>query len=269
MQNSPRQWPSLPKNLGNHWELVWVLARTDFKLRYHGSILGYIWVILKPLSMFFILNFVFSSVFNSGNTGIRYYSLQLLSGIVLFNYFFEGTIVGLGSLYHKSALITKIYVPRWIIIFASTIQSSLVFLMNLVVIAFFFIWYQCWPGLVGIVTCLFYIMLTYIIILSFSLIAAPIYVRYRDLSSIWEVALSALFYATPIIYPLAILPDRYQSIVLANPMAYIVHFTKNALTEGRTPAFWQDAVFASIVLAFFGLSMAVYQRMESKVAEHL
>ena len=233
-----------PRNGGNYWELVWVLAKTDFKLRYHGSILGYIWVVLKPLSMFLILNFVFSTIFNPMNTGIQNYSLQLFSGIVIFNFFHEGTIVGLGSIYQKSSLITKIYIPRWIVILSSTIQSSLIFLMNLIIVVLFFSWYKFWPGLSSIMACIFYIILTYIIILSFSLVTAPIYAKYRDLMSIWEVLLSALFYATPVIYPLTILPERYQYLILINPMAYIVHSIKNALTEGRIPPIWQNATFA-------------------------
>ncbi|MHC1745059.1 MAG: ABC transporter permease [Syntrophobacteraceae bacterium] len=269
MQKFPRQWRSLPRNEENYWELVWVLARTDFKLRYHGSILGYVWVILKPLSMYFILNFVFSSIFNPMNTGTHNYSLQLLSGIVIFNFFSEGTIIGMGSLYQKSALITKIHVPSWTVILASTIQSSLIFFMNLFIVILFFTWYRYCPSLLAITICLHYILLTYIIILSFSLITAPLYARYRDLMSIWEVLLSALFYATPIIYPLTILPDRYQSLILANPMAYIIHTIKIALTEGHTLPLWQDMAFTSIVLVFLILSISVYRKSESKVVEHL
>lgn len=106
-------------------------------------------------------------------------------------------------------------------------------------------------------------------ILSFSLITAPIYAKYRDLMSIWEVLLSALFYATPVIYPLNILPERYQYLILINPMAYIVHSIKNALTEGRLPPIWQNATFAFFILFFLILSIAIYRKAEIKVAEYL
>ncbi len=257
------------KERRNYWELVWVLARTDFKLRYHGSILGYIWALLKPLLMFLILNFVFSSIFNFRNTGTEYYSLQLLVSIMLFNFFSEGTFAGLNSLLSKSSLVTKIYVPRWAIIFAATLNSALIFLMNLIIVAVFFVWYQFWPGLAGVAMFIFYIFLTYLVILAFSFIAAPLYVKFRDISQIWEVAISAMFYASPIVYPLSILPAKYHSIILASPIAYIIHFTKMALTQNHYAPFWQLAIFTSLVTALFLISILVYKKLEPKVAENI
>lgn len=253
----------------NYRELIWTLAKTDFKLRYHGSVLGYVWAVLKPLLMFLILNFVFSSVFNVKNNGIQHYSLQLLTSIMLFNFFAEGTMAGLNSLIQKSTLVTKIYVPRWTIIVAATLNSLLIFLMNLIVIALFFAWYQFWPGIFPLLTFFFYIVLTYLVILGFSFIAAPLYVKFRDLAQIWEVAVSAMFYASPIVYPLSLLPERYHSIILINPMAYIIHFTKMALTEDHYAPLWQNTLFASMVIIFFFIGIFAYRKMEAKIAENI
>jgi len=253
----------------NYKELIWTLAKTDFKLRYHGSVLGYVWAVLKPLLMFLILNFVFSSIFNPRNGGIQHYSLQLLTSIVLFNFFAEGTGAGLASLISKSTLVTKIYVPRWTIVVAATLNSLLIFLMNLIVIVAFFAWYQFWPGVVPILTFIFYILLTYLITLGFSFIAAPLYVKFRDLTQIWEVAVSAMFYAAPIVYPLSILPQKFHPVILANPIGYIVHFTKMALTEGHYAPLWQNSLFAGAVIIFFFAGTMVYRRMETKIAENI
>src|SRR5690606_30974460 len=111
---------------------------TDFKLRYHGSVLGYLWALLKPLLTFAVLNFVFSSIFNPRTTGADTYSLELLVGLMMFYFFSEGTSAGMSSLLSKAQLVTKIYVPRWTIILASTINATLVFLVNLLVIVLFF-----------------------------------------------------------------------------------------------------------------------------------
>jgi ABC-2 type transport system permease protein len=245
------------------------LAKTDFKLRYHGSVLGYVWAVLKPLLMFLILNFVFSSIFNPRNTGIQHFSLQLLTSIMIFNFFSEGTMAGLNSLMQKSSLVTKIYVPRWSIIVAATLNSLLIFLMNLIVIAIFFTWYRFWPGVVPILTFGYYIVLTYILTLGFSFIAAPLFVRFRDLSQIWEVGVSALFYASPIVYPLSLLPVKFHTIILVNPIAYIIHFTKMALTENHYAPFWQNAIFTVFILAVFGISLLVYKKMEKTIAENI
>ena len=253
----------------NYKELIWMLAKTDFKLRYHGSVLGYFWAVLKPLLMFTILNFVFSSIFNPRVIGNEYYSLQLLSAIVLFNFFSEGTSAGMNSLLFKSQLITKIYVPRWTIILASTINATLIFLMNLLVVILFFAIKGFMPSLGAIIMFMLFSILTYILILSFSLFTAPLYVKFCDLSLIWEVAIAALFYATPIIYPLQMLPLYIQRVLLLNPMAFIIHFTKESLITNHFADFWQNIIFIAIILIAFGLSIPSYRKFSPNLAEEI
>lgn len=253
----------------NYRELIWILAKTDFKLRYQGSVLGYFWALLKPLLMFGIMLFVFSSIFSSRGDGAQYYSLQLLVSVILFNFFSEGTSAGMGSLLSKSQLVTKIYVPRWTIILASTLNSAMIFLMNLIIIVAFFAFKQFLPSFGAIVLFVAYSILTYLIIISFSLFTAPWYVKYRDLSLIWEVVISALFYATPIFYPLQILPLYIQKILLINPMAFIVHFNKEGLISNHFASFFQTSSFVLIILIFFILSMLSYKKFSSKIAEEM
>ncbi len=253
----------------NYKELIWALAKTDFKLRYQGSALGYVWALLKPLMLFLIMNFVFSSLFNMRNNGIEHYSLQLIVAIMLFNFFSEGTSAGMASLMSKSQLVSKIYVPRWTLIVASTVNSALIFLMNLVVIMAFFIWENYLPSLGAILMFFLFSILTYVLILSFGLLTAPLYVKFRDLILIWEVAISALFYATPIIYPLQMLPDWIQRILLLNPMAFIIHFTKESLANNHFASPVQNMAFFLSVLVFLGLGIFSYRKLSSRIAENL
>lgn len=253
----------------NYKELIWTLAKTDFTLRYHGSVLGYLWALLKPLFMFTILYFVFSSIFNPRATGNEYYALELLLGIMLFTFFSEGTVAGMNALITKSQLVTKIYVPRWAIIVASTINTTLVFFMNLFVVLVFFAYKQFLPDPRAILLFLLFCFLTYVLILSFSLITAPLYIRFRDLLMIWEVLVAALFYATPIIYSLTIMPVAVQRIILINPMAFIIHFTKTSLIENHYADLWQYLLFVGIVAAFFGVSVLSYRAFSGKIAEQM
>ena len=253
----------------NYKELIWALARTDFKLRYHGSVLGYVWAILKPLLMFSILNFVFSSLFNSRGNGIPHYSLQLLTGIILFNFFSEGTMAGMSSLLAKSQLVTKIYVPRWTIIVASTINSALVFLMNIIIIIFFFALNRFMPSFEAIFLFVLFMIATYVIIVGFALLTAPLYVRFRDLSMIWEVVTSLLFYGSPIVYSLQMMPDRIQKIILLNPIAFIIHFSKEGLINNHFADPWKTFIFAATVLAAFSLGVFSYNKLAPSVAEEI
>lgn len=253
----------------NYKELIWMLAKTDFKLRYHGSVLGYLWALLKPLLTFAILNFVFSSVFNPRGTGADTYSLQLLVSLMMFYFFSEGTSAGMSSLLSKSQLVTKIYVPRWSIILASTINATLIFLMNLFVIAFFFALNGFMPSLAAIGMFLLFSIFIYVIILSFSLITAPLYVKFRDLSMIWDVMLMIILYASPIIYPLATLPAQYHPFVLLNPLAFIVHFTKESLINNHFASAGQYGIFIAIVLGGFLFSIWSYRKMAPRIAENI
>ncbi len=253
----------------NYRELVWMLAKTDFKLRYHGSVLGYLWALLKPLLTFAVLNFVFSSVFNPRSTGMETYSLQLLVSLMMFYFFSEGTNAGMGSLLNKSQLVTKIYVPRWTIILASTINATLIFLMNLLVIALFFAFKGFMPSLAAIGMFLLFSIFIYVIVLSFSLITAPLYVKFRDLSMIWEVLLMIILYASPIIYPLATLPAQYHQFILLNPLAFIIHFTKESLVNNHFATPLQYAIFICIVFGGFAFSIFSYRKLAPRIAEDI
>lgn len=253
----------------NYRELIWVLAKTDFKLRYHGSVLGYLWALLKPLLTFAVMNFVFSSMFNPRGTGDSTYSLQLLVALMMFYFFSEGTTAGMSSLLSKSQLVTKIYIPRWTIILASTINATLIFLMNLLVIVFFFALKGFVPSIASILMFLLFSVFIYILILSFSLITAPLYVKFRDLVMIWEVLLMIILYASPIIYPLATLPAEYHTFILLNPIAFIIHFTKESLINNHFATLPQYVVFITSVFGFFILSIFSYRKFIPKVAEEI
>lgn len=253
----------------NYKELIWMLAKTDFKLRYHGSILGYLWALLKPLLTFAILNFVFSSVFNPRNTGVDTYSLQLLVGLMMFYFFSEGTSSGLNSLVNKAQLVTKIYVPRWAIILASTVNATFIFGMNLVVIIFFFSLKGFMPSFASIGLFLLFSVFIYILVLSFSLIAAPLFVKFRDLSMIWDVILMIMLYASPIIYPLSVLPAKYHAIILLNPLAFIIHFTKESLINNHFAEPHQYIIFIIIVFVGFAFSIFAYNKLIVRIAEDM
>lgn len=253
----------------NYRELIWMLAKTDFKLRYHGSVLGYLWALLKPLLTFAVLNFVFSSMFNPRGDGLSTYSLQLLVALMMFYFFSEGTGAGMGSLLSKAQLVTKIYVPRWTIILASTINATLIFLMNLLVIALFFAIKGFMPSLAAIGMFLLFSVFIYIIVLSFALLTAPLYVKFRDLSMIWEVLLMIILYASPIIYPLTTLPAEYHKFILLNPIAFIIHFTKESMLNNHFADLHQYGVFIAIVFSFFAFSIWAYRKLIVRVAEEV
>jgi len=253
----------------DYGHLIWMLAKMDFKLRYQNSFLGYIWAILNPLLIFAVMNFVFSSIFSSHGGGDQFYSLGLFVGLILFFFFSEGTNAGMRSLQSKAQLVSKIYLPRWTIIMASTIHSAMVFLTNIIVIILFFIWYQYVPTFSAILLFLLFSCLMYIIILSVSMIIAPLFIKFRDMSMVWEVVLRVMFYASPIFYPLQMLPEWIQQVLLMNPIAFIVHFTKEAMFNNHFVDLWQFVAFFASSSLFLLFSLQAYKKLIPKVAERL
>lgn len=114
------------------------LVRTDFKLRYQGSVLGYAWSLLRPLLIFLILYVVFVKFLKIGD-GVPHYPIYLLLGIVIWNFFLEMTTPSLGSIVNRGDLIRKIKIPRWMIVFSSSIAAFINLLLNMLVIAVFMV----------------------------------------------------------------------------------------------------------------------------------
>lgn len=197
------------------------LVRTDFKLRYQGSILGYAWSLLKPLLLFVILYIVFVYFLKIGKD-IEHFPVYLLLGIVLWNFFVEMTVQSLGSIVGRGDLIRKIRIPRWMIVFASSISATINLVLSLVVVGVFMVVNQV-PITGSIFMLPVYLVMIYVLALGCSLFLAAAYVKFRDLSYIWEIVLQAGFYATPIIYPLQMIKNEtIEKILLLNPMAQAI-----------------------------------------------
>lgn len=209
------------------------LVRTDFKLRYQGSILGYAWSLLKPLLLFIILYVVFVYFLKIGKD-VPHFPVYLLLGIVLWNFFVEMTSQSLGSIVGRGDLIRKIRIPRWIIVFSSSLSALINLGINLIVVFVF--------AIVNGVDFSFTALLLplniaeiYFFSLGISLFLAAAYVKFRDISYIWEVILQAGFYATPIIYPLALVTNEFiQKLLLLNPMAHAIQDARFNLVTHET-----------------------------------
>ena len=237
-----------------------MLAKTDLKMRYQGSWLGAIWVFLKPFCLFLVLNFVFSNLFFKDNPT---YTIRLLVGLILWFFFAEATTVGMNSLLSKSEILKKIYVPKWIIIISATVHSALAFGFNLIILFIFLFAYNIFPNLLHIAMFTVYVFLIYGISLSFSFLAAPLIVRFRDLNQIWEVLLQVLFYASPIIYPITAVPLKVQTLLYINPMTLLIEHSKVVLIDNGIARLDHLLIFIAIFVPFL-LGCLWYLKFASK-----
>ncbi|MFH0830453.1 MAG: ABC transporter permease [Parcubacteria group bacterium] len=247
------------------FDLLKELALTDFKLRYKNSVLGYLWSLLKPMAIFGSLYLVFSIFVRFD---VPNYPLFLLLGILLWNYFTEATINGMHSLVNKSPILTKININKFTILLASNVTTLLTLLLNLII---FFVLLAFINPTLG----WSYLMLPVIIIelfligLGTSLALSVWYVRLRDLASIWEILLQIGFWVTPIIYPVAMVPERFRSYIGINPMHRIIDEARRLLIELDTPRAVDLLITLAFSLLVFCAGYLVFRQREKHVAEEV
>lgn len=245
--------------LANEKDIIRSLIYADLKQRYNGSILGWLWVVLKPLLIFAVLNFVFSRVF-AGNDPL--YGIKLLTALILWNFFAEASTVGLQSLLSHAHIITKIRVPHWIVVVSSIGSSCVNFLPYLVILYVFCIFSGIWLGPIAIIRILIASAAILALALSMGLLLSPLFVRFRDISQIWEVVITAGFFLTPIIYPLELIPEKFKSFVILNPIAYIVEYARCAVL-GRWFAYGDNLLISLSIVAVIFISGVIFFKSAS------
>lgn len=216
------------------------LSKTDFKLRYQGSILGYLWAIIRPFLMFGTMYLVFAKFLRFGDE-IPHYPVYLLVGTVLWNFFIECTNQGIQSLLIRSDLMRKIAFPKWIIVLSATTTALINLGINFVVIILFSFFSGIAPNL-GWLLVPFLILELYLLSLGLALLLGSVNIRYRDIQSIWEVLVQALFYAVPIIYPIqmvATYSNFTAHLLMLNPIAQVIQDVRSLLVTDATLTSWE------------------------------
>lgn len=208
------------------------LVKTDFKLRYQGSFLGYLWSLLRPLALFVILYIVFAKFLRVGDA-VPHYPVYLLFGIVLWNYFSEVTTGSVQSIVGRGDLLRKINFPKYVIVLAGSFSALINLAINFLVISVFIIASQ-----VDITSRVLLLPLVlaelFLLSLAIAFFLSALFVRYRDVVYIWEVLMQGAFYATPILYPLSLVPDKAAKILLLNPVAQIIQDARYVLITPET-----------------------------------
>lgn len=250
------------------------LVKTDFKLRYQASALGYVWSLLRPLLLFVILYFVFVRFLRVGD-GIEHYPVYLLLGIVIWNYFSEVTNNGVGSIVGKGDLLRKLNFPKYVIVLAGSFSALINLVLNFLVIALFMIINGVDLKLSALWVPLLIIEL-FILALSLAFLLGALFVRLRDINYIWEVLMQAAFYATPIIYPISIMPIAAQKLLILNPVAQIIQDMRYSLITHQTATIgtiynneWMRLVPLGIILALAVVSMWYFRSQSKNFAEEV
>lgn len=219
------------------------LVKTDFKLRYQGSFLGVLWSVLKPLMMFAVMYVVFVKFLRINDPAIPNYPVTLLLGISLWAFFTEAAMLGMNSIVARGDLLRKINFPKYIVILSSMVSALISLSINLCVVLIFALFLGVDFGW-RILLVPFNIAFLFAIAFGVSLILATLYVKFRDISHIWEVITQILMYSMPIIYPLSFVVKHQifgvslAKIILLNPIAVAIQDVCHNLIAVESPTFW-------------------------------
>ncbi len=266
---------ALGDDLRRFANLTLTLAATDFKLRFFGSVLGYLWTLVRPLMLFGVIYVVFTQVVKLGE-GVKHYPVYLLTSIVLFTFFSETTSRGVKALVERENLLRKIRFPRLVIPLSVALAALFNLLANLIAVFVFVFAAGIGPRIAWLQIPLLIGMLV-VLATGISMLASALYVRYRDVEPIWEVALQILFYASPILYVITLVPEEYRNEMVAlNPIATVLTQMRHALIDPEAPSAvdvlggWPLlAIPLAIVAAVFALGAWVFARETPRIAENL
>lgn len=250
-------------NLWSYKDLITRLAWSDFKLRYKNSVLGFFWSLLEPMLMLLVLYVVFSNLIR---VEVEYYQLFLLLGIIIWNFLDRGTSLSILSIIGKPSLVQKVYFPRDILVLSTCIMAVMMTALELVVFIIFMAIFRVLPGR-EIIYFPFLFLIEFLIILGISLALSALNVYFRDVQFIWRLIIQVGFFATPILYPITILPESIRWLVMLNPIAQIITMMRNCTLYGIPPEPLNLAYVALSALIILLSGYLVFDRLEPKFAE--
>lgn len=253
----------------NDLDLYKQFVKTTFKMRYKGSLLGFFWVLLKPFFMFLILFIIFSHTSSSiGGLTQQQYAVYLLSGLIVYTFFNEGMIWGMGSIMERAELIVKINFKRDVVVASSLSMALINFSINLLIVLVVALILKINISLVGLAYILFIGFTMFLSLYGVSFFTSIWLVHVRDLQHIMELVLQLLFYASAVFFPVEMIPEQYRFIVYYNPVARFVKAVREALIFGKVTdlKFVLLALGVSIVLIILG--RLYFNKHIKKVAEH-
>jgi ABC-2 type transport system permease protein len=255
--------------------LTWTLGFLEFRLKFFGALLGYLWQLVRP-AMFFGVYFVLFTEIVPVSKDVKYFAPLLLFGIMMYQFFGDATGSAVRAVPAAEGLVRKIHFPRIVIPVSVVVTALLNLVVNLIAVLVFIAiaqvplrwsWLEFFPVLLMLV----------VFILGLALLLSALFVRFRDVAPIWEVFSLALFYGTPILYPLDTIESRgLQQVVMCNPLAVMQQqmrhsiFDPTAATAVEAIGGWTMMLIPiGITIGTFVIGAWVYARIAPHVAEEL
>lgn len=267
----------LPVELYDNRRLIWKLAKNDFKKRYAGSYLGFIWAMIQPVVTVVMYWFVFDNFFGQKaqmlSTGISMpYVLYLTAGLVPWFYFTEALTNGTTALLEYNYLVKKVVFKISILPIIKIIAATFIHLFFALVLIIVAILYGCYPT-VYTIQILYYSFCLFMLVLGISYTTCAVVVFFRDLTQIINIVLQVGMWATPILWNITMISDNptLTTIIKLNPLVYVVNGYRAALCEKEWffADFYSTMYFWIFTVVIFGIGALIFKRLKTHFADVL
>lgn len=254
--------------------LAWTIALTDWRLRFYGSALGIVWTLARPFAFFAVIYLVFTDIVGL-DANVKNYGVYILLAMLLFQFFSEITSNSVQSLVGRENLLRKMYFPPIVVPMAVGLTAMLNLGMTLVAVMIFVLANGIFPTWSWLELPVLVLLLA-IFAMGVGMLLSSLFVRYRDVQPIWEVASQMLFYASPILYVATSVPDNYQRIYLCNPVSAIISQMRKAIVDDKATSIFKllgndlrALIPLGIIFGTFALGYLVFRRESPRIAENL
>ena len=240
------------RNFVKFQPLLSELVARDIKIKYRRSVLGVLWTLLNPLCMMIILSIVFSSIFKFD---VENFPLYVLSGQVIFNFFNDSTTSSMSAIISSASLIKKVYVPKYLFVLSRVMSSFINLMASFTALLLVMVATRAelhWTVFLSVIP------LAMVVLFSFGvgMFLAAITVRFRDVIHLYSVFTTGLLYLTPVIYPMAALPDVVKTIVMINQLTNYLLMFRDVMFNNTLPSVF--SVLLGIAEAALALALGLY-----------
>lgn len=248
------------QNMKRNWFTISSLVSKDFKLKYRRSALGVVWSVLNPLLMMVVLSAVFSTFFRFA---IPNYPLYIILGNTLFALMSESTTGAMWSILNSSSLIKKVRIEKLIFPIEKVLFQLVNFCISLIAVAIVMLYFQVVPTASIL---MIPVLLVYVVLFSAGLgmALAALAVFFRDVCHLWGVIITAWTYATPLFYPMEVLPEWMLPIMQFNPMYHYVTYFRDLLLSGTVPGLTENLICLGMAVVTFVVGLAIFKKNEKK-----
>jgi len=263
----PNHWKQVQlSNVIRHYlDVVTVLALKDFKLRYKNSLLGFLWSLLNPLAYMVILTLVFSFLLR---VNIPNFAAWLLVALLVWRFFSIGTNQGLYSIIGNPSLVSKVYIPRYMIVLSNNLANflgaALEFTAVLPLLVFLGVNLSVYAAFLPVI-----LVMEFLLVFGLSLSLSSLNLMYRDFDQLWGLALQLGFFLSPIVYDASLIPEGYQFLYSLNPVTRLIESTRSIFLFQRLPSLFDTVMILASVAVFVLIGFMVFGRLERRFAEEL